>query len=142
LYGYGDSDSSIIKRGHRIFCSNRNNKNGCGKTFSILKSIFITNFIICADTVWNFLEKVGSGNTLAEAFRNTGSTMGKTTCYRIFKKFCFNQPRIRTRLLNTKSPPVLNCAKDPFIQTIHHLAAVFQNCPISEFQHHFQSSFL
>ena len=142
LYGYGVSVNSLIKRGRRIFCSNRNKKDGCGKTFSILKSVFIRNFVICADTLWSFLNKVKKGSTLIAAFRETGSQMSNTTCYRIFKRFMFNQPRIRTRLLNTKSPPDLTCVKSPVIQTIIHLEEVFQNCPVSNFQHYFQTSFL
>ncbi len=142
LYGFGKSSTCSIKRGHRIFCSNRKNKNGCGKTFSILKSVFIRNFMIGAKTLWDFLNKARYGIPLSKAFRSTGTNMSMTTCYRIFKKFRFNQPRIRTRLLNTKAPPDLTCVKSPLIQTIIHLEEVFQNCPVSDFQHHFQSSFL
>ncbi|MCK5543067.1 MAG: hypothetical protein KAI40_10275, partial [Desulfobacterales bacterium] len=40
LYGYDDTD--FVRRGHRIFCSNRNLRSGCGRTFPMLKSRFIT----------------------------------------------------------------------------------------------------
>ncbi len=142
LYGFSESTMDSIKRGHRIFCSNRKNKSGCGKTFSILKSVFIQNFVICAKTLWDFLNSARYGIPLSKAFRSTGTNMSMTTCYRIFKKFRFNQPRIRTRLLNTKAPPDLTCVKNPLIQTIIHLEEVFPNSPVSDFQHHFQSSFL
>lgn len=144
LYGYSETDMSRIKRGHRIFCSNRKKKHGCGRTFSILVSVFVKNFMISARTLWRFLEKVKEGTSLAGAFRDSGSHMGQTSTYRIFRKFRYNQVRIRTLLTGIKDPPGLKQVTDAAIQTIIHLKSVFRHssCPVSKFQHHFQTSFL
>jgi len=144
LYGYSETDSNRIRRGHRIFCSNRDNKNGCGKTFSVLKSTFIKNFVITAITLWCFLDNLRKGLSLIEAFRQTASSMGETNSYRLFRKFKNNQVRIRTYLSHLKDPPRLKQVAAPTIQTIVHLKQVFSHslCPICDFQHHFQTSFL
>lgn len=144
LYGYWETDTSRIKRGHRIFCSNRKRKKGCGRTFSILVSVFLKNSVISARSLWCFLENVKEGISLAKAFRDSGSDIGQTSTYRIFKKFRYNQVRIRTFLISVKDPPGLKHIADAAIQTIIHLKIVFKksSCPVSQFQHHFQTSFL
>ena len=141
LYGYGDeTGSGLIKRGRRIFCNNRKKRNGCGKTFSILKSRLIRNSMICADTLWAFLNRIKNGEFLAGAFRLSVKNMSKSSGYRLLRKFRLCQSRIRTRLNSIKDPPYLSINK-PFVQTIIHLEEVFQECPISSFQYHFQAGF-
>ncbi len=140
LYGYGET--SLLKRGHRIFCSNRKNGSGCGRTFSMLLSRFIKNFMISARVLSGFLDRIRQGLCPAEAFRDLGTQMSKTSCYRILNKFRHNQSRIRTLLTRIKDPPGLSCIKNPVAQTITHLTAVFKGCMVSKFQQYFQSSFL
>ncbi len=143
LYGYSENNTERIKRGRRIICSNRKNKKGCGKTHSILLSTFIKHFSISANTVWNFLNKVKHGIHLFKAFKDTGSKMRVTNCYRIFKKFKKSQFSIRTNLLLITIAPQMPHTTDPAIQTINHLKFVFEMspCPISRFQEYFQTSF-
>ncbi len=137
LYGYGDTD--LIKRGHRIFCSNRNKRSGCGRTFSMLKSWFIKNFIICTRMLSSFLDRIWQGMPTARAFKEM---MHPSGAYRILKKFRHNQVRIRTLLTRIKDPPDLSCIKDPVLQTIAHLKTVFKGCMVSQFQQYFQIPFL
>ncbi len=145
LYGYSEGyDHNRIKRGHRIFCSNRKKKKGCGRTFSILKAHIIKNFMISANTLWEYFLHVKDGLSLAKAFRESGSKMVETTIYRIFKKLRYQQPLIRTFLTRVKPPPQITHTKDPAILTLLHLSHVFKgfNCPISQFQHYFQTPFI
>lgn len=142
LYGYSEkSNAERIKRGYRIFCSSR--IKGCGKTFSFLHSDFIKKFTISAKTVWKFLEKIKEAASLAEAFRASDCTMEQTTPYRLSKKFKLKQSSIRTLLTRIKEIPMLQDTADAVIQTIVHLKSAFESgsCPISQFQHHFQTSF-
>lgn len=144
LYGYAEHNlSKSIRRGHRIYCSNRNRKKGCGRTFSILIACFIKNFRITAFTVWSFLDQWIQGIPLSEAFRRSGVKMGTTCVYRIFKRFKTSQTHIRTVLTRIKDPPHLPNTKDPLVLTIFHLKRIFNkhSCPISSFQHYFQTSF-
>ena len=144
LYGYSEQGTVIrIKRGHRIFCSNRDKKQGCGKTFSIMNSGFIKNCMISATSIWKFLNKIKNGRSLANAFRQSGSDMKESSIYRIFREFKRKQSRIRTFLTQIKDPPEITHTNNPAIQTICHLASVFEDnaCPISQFQYDFQTSF-
>jgi hypothetical protein len=144
LYGYSETGMERIRRGHRIFCSNRKMKKGCGRTFSILISVLIKNFILSTETLWCFLDKVKDGMSLAESFRASGSDMSDGAIYRILRKFRHNQVYIRTLLTGRRAPPDIKHVKDPVIQTIIHLKTAFNGslCPVSQFQYHFQTSFL
>ena len=142
LYGYDENGSDRVKRGKRIFCSNRKNKQGCGKTFSMLMAGMIKSMTIGAARVWNFLDNVRQGIPVSKAFSKTGTAMTVSSAYRIFKRFKENQPRIRTLLMSLKDPPVLPGVEDPAVCTLVHLESVFHDHPISAFQNHFQISFL
>lgn len=146
LYGYTeDTSSDVVKRGHRIFCSNRRRRKvqGCGRTFSVLMSGFIKNHIISAKSVWKLLEKIKEDMSLVRAVRSSDSNIEESGIYRIFRKFKDNQFKIRTLLMRIKEPPFLKHTKDSAIQTIEHLRSAFNGslCPVAEFQYHFQASF-
>ena len=144
LYGYSETNTSIIRRGHRIYCSKRNRKNGCGRTFSILVSVFLKDFITSANSLWLFLKEIREKKSLVSTFRESGSAIGQASIYRLFKRFRHNQVRIRSYLTRIKAPPCLKHTKSPSIQTILHLESVFKksSCPVAQFQHYFQASFL
>lgn len=144
LYGYTeDNNAEVVRRGHRIFCSNRGKGKGCGRTFSILMVCFIRNHILTAISVWEFLKNIKEEISLAEGLRRSVSTISDTGIYRIIRRFKENQVRIRTLLMEVKAPPFLKHTKDSIIQTIAHLKSSFSDsrCPVTEFQHHFQVSF-
>lgn len=147
LYGYTEDNSSeVIKRGHRIFCNNRlmRKVKGCGRTFTILMVCFIRNHTLTALTVWEFLKNIKEEISLVSSSRLSGNIISDTGIYRIIRKFKENQFRIRTLLMGVKGPPSLKHTKDSVIQTIEHLKSVFSGstCPVTEFQHYFQASFL
>lgn len=143
LYGYGEHDDSTIVRGRRIYCSNRHNKNGCGRTFCVLSASVLPKMVIGAQSLWRFLDNVKHGLCLARAFRAAGCTMAQSSIYRLFKMFSLNQMRIRTFLSGVKDPPAAEHVQCPLIQTILHLNSVFDTavCPITEFQYRFQAPF-
>ena len=140
LYGYGETD--LIRRGHRIFCNNRNNRSGCGRTFSFLQTGCIRNFVIFSKFLSVFLENIRQGFCPTEAARESGINMSTTSIYRLFNRFKLNQSRIRSYLLRLKGPPPTVDTNDPVIQTLTHLTSVFTPCIVSGFQHYFQTSFL
>ena len=139
LYGYGEKDP--VRRGRRIFCSNRGNRGGCGRTWSFLLAGCIRNFMIFAGFLSRFLEKLRQGFCPAEAAREAGIRMSETTIYRLCNRFGQNQSRIRTYLSRVKDPPPLDDVADPVMQTIVHLKAVFTGCIVSRFQLYFQAPF-
>jgi len=144
LHGYlrGNSEdicTKMIKRGHRIFCSNRRKQggNGCGKTISILLCAFIKYFTITSNTVWTFLNNLKRGLNRLRALGHTD--LVASSIYRIYERFKHNQTVIRTLLSRIKKPPDLNTGKDPVIATIIHLESVFKKHPITRFQYYFQT---
>ena len=141
LYGYCEQDSSRSIRGHRIYCSNRHNKKGCGRTFCVLPASVLPRFVISAQSLWRFLSNVKKGLSLAGSFRTAGCRMAQSSIYRLFKKFSLNQMRIRSFLYRIKDPPAVKYAHTPFVQTILHLKSTFNiaDCPITEFQFYFQA---
>lgn len=143
LFGYNDADYGCtikIKRGHRVFCSNRNNRKGCGKTYSILLSHFIKHFLFTARTVWRFFLAIISGICKMKAL--TGTVASLSSPYRLWNRLHANTANIRT-CLSRASPPPDTSSTDPEIQTIEHLQVVFVHSenPISAFQLAFQTSF-
>lgn len=142
LYGYSESGSEKEKRGRRIFCSNRKNRKGCGKTFSMLFSGFIPNRTIRSDGLWDFLSRIKDNLSIAKAFKGAKIPLSASSAHRIFKDFTENQPVIRTLLMGLKAPPVLPDVENPNVCTIIHLESVFKDGPVSAFQQHFNRSFL
>ena len=128
-------------RGHRIFCSNRKKRNGCGRTICILLSSILKHFTIDAGTLWDFINFILKGHNKAEGFRNILYMFSISTAYRLWSIFCFNQSFIRTLLHKISKPPD-GKNFNPLLQTIEHLKIIGGELmsPISSFQHRFQSS--
>jgi hypothetical protein len=140
LRGYDDSHgSATTKRGHSIFCSNRNRRKGCGETVSVLLAHCIKHFIFTARTIWLFYSNALSGMSKRRSMGNVPAS--PSTPYRLWKRLCDNIPNIRTRLSHIAAPP--DTADVPEIQTLKHLTDVFadHHNPISAFQLLFQDSF-
>jgi hypothetical protein len=135
--------NKTITRGRRFFCSNRNKRSGCGKTFSLLKSNIIKNFIITANSIWKYLKNLAVNMSKKEAFNRTEVIHSDSAVYRLFSKFKLKQSNIRSLLSRISKPPGLNNTTDPIIQTIMHLKKTFNgyDCPVTAFQYRFQTSF-
>ena len=131
-------------RGRRIFCSNRNRRPGCGKTFSLLAANSLKGFNICAHSLWHFLNNIAKGMCKIQALRSLNIPFSDSTVYRLFKKFSIGQSRIRTILLRHCPPLKPSNIHNPAIQTIFHLKSAFNTspCPITAFQQSFQTPFL
>lgn len=145
LYGYDEkSHHQKIIRGHRIFCSNRNLKRGCGRTFSILAAHVLRNFTITTQSLWNFLNNLLQGMTKLAAFGLTDLPFSPSSVYRLYQRIYLRQHRLRTLLLKRIPPPECVQSRNPLIKTILHLQSAFKrdSDPLSAFQLHFQTSLL
>jgi hypothetical protein len=142
LRGYDETGSDPeSRRGHRIFCSNRKNRIGCGKTFSIILKSLLKHFFIRAATIWKFFSHIAKGLPKNKASQETGSIPYSSSGYRLFRRFKANQTYLKTKLFSVCEPPS-SLKDDPTIQTILHLEKAFPSGdPISDFQLYFQSSF-
>jgi hypothetical protein len=159
LWGYDEkSCSKKLIRGRRIFCCGRNNRRGCGKTFSVLAINVLRKFIISADSLWEFLKNISGGTDKKNSLRALNFSFSDSSAYRLWKRFRLVQTKIRVLLLKLCRPPIFT-HRDPAIQTILHLKAAFSRkagsryvfyfgagksgiCPIAAFQGYFQTDFL
>jgi len=145
LRGYKENSDEKVIRGRRIFCNNRKKcKNGCGRTCSVLKAAFLTNFSISAHSLWCFLKGIADPSDRLASFRTLRTTFHESAAYRLWSRFENGLTGIRSFLtMHCPRPklPITRCAPT---QTIAHLRAVFTGaaCPIAAFQERFQVSFL
>ena len=140
LKGYAPGRyAEFCNRGHRVFCSDRGRRKGCGRTFSILLSIFMKRFTFCTKRIHSLLKNIMNG------FGPTGNyqkTVSVSSVYRIKKLFKINQHHVREKLFQIGPPPFCD-THDPILKTLKHLALCFpdRNDPIRAFQLHFQKPF-
>jgi hypothetical protein len=147
LYGFDDSSPQRkTLRARRIFCSNRNKRRGCGRTFSVWMADKIRRLSLTTGHLWRFLQRAAAGS-IAAAIRAANGHLSDRTWQRIWKRFDHSQSKIRTALLGRCPPPELPA--DPWrrpaaAHVLAHLQAAFPNadCPIATFQHALQSFFV
>jgi hypothetical protein len=139
LYGFDDSSPQRkTLRARRIFCSNRNARRGCGRTFSVWLADKIRRLSLTTHGLWKFLQRAVAG-TIAAAIRAADCRLSDRTWQRIWKRFDQGQSKIRTALLERCPPPESPAepARRPAAaQVLAHLQAAFSNadCPIAAFQ--------
>ena len=138
LYGFDESNPQRkAVRAQRIFCSNRQARRGCGRTFSVWLADKIRRLSLTTGGLWRFLHRAVAGSILA-AIRAVDCHLSDRTLQRIWKRFNHGQSKIRTALLGRCPPPELPAepAQRPAAQVLAHLHAAFPDalCPIAAFQ--------
>jgi hypothetical protein len=130
-------------RGQRVFCSNRGQRGGCGRTFSLLLAEVLPRHTMTASLVWQCLVKLVAGFSLKAAAETVRLPFALETLYRLQRKLKRGLDSVRTRLCRRGAPPQ-STQIEPLLQTVEHLQAVFPGspCPPVDFQLHFQHPFL
>lgn len=143
LVGYGGQGSERQKRGHRVFCSNRHRKRGCGKTFSVLFSLLLKARIIPAALVVSFIGTVLAGACQHAAWLSLAHGFSLESGYRIWRDWMASQAYLRTWLCRKIPPPRPECVGDGMAQTWDHPRRAFAGrpCPVAAFQEDFQQPF-
>src|SRR5271155_4021704 len=104
LYGYDESSPQRkTLRARRIFCSNRNARPGCGRTFSIWSADKIRRLSLSTHAVWQFLQR--AADNIAAAVRAADCLRSDKTWQRLWKRFDLGQSKIRTALAARCPPP-------------------------------------
>ena len=134
LRGYDESsprDKTV--RARRIFCSNRNNRPGCGRTFSVWIADKIRRLSLTAQGLWRFLQAVVADG-ISAAIRRVHCHLSDRQMQRIWKRFVLGQSSIRAALWPVCKPP--ESAQSPAAEVLAHLQAAFPHadCPIADFQ--------
>jgi hypothetical protein len=146
LRGFDDSSPQrMTVRARRVFCSNRNARPGCGRTFSVWYADKIRRLGLTANTLWRFLQLAVVGS-IGAAIRSVNCHLGDRTLQRIWKRFDLGQSKIRTALSQRCSPPMLPAepSQRPAAHVLAHLRTAFPlaDCPIAAFQHTLRTFFI
>ena len=130
-------------RGQRVFCSNRGQRGGCGRTFFLVLADVLPRHTLTASLVWRWLVQVLAGLSLKAAAEKMRLPFALETLYRLRRGLRRKLDGLRTRLAGRCGPPSVTHA-DPLHQTLAHLRMAFprSQCPPAEFQLHFQRPFL
>jgi hypothetical protein len=126
-----------------VFCSNRGQRGGCGKTFSLVLADILPRHTLTALLVWQWLVKLLAGLSIKAAVEKARLPFALETVYRLRRRLQRGLDQVRTRLWREQSPPASGQV-DPLLQTVEHLRQVFSDsaCPPAAFQLHFQRPFL
>ena len=143
LYGFDEtSPQRETVRAQRIYCSNRNARPGCGRTFSIWRADKIRRLSLTTGALWQFLQ-LAVASTIVAAGLAVKARLRERTWQRIWQRFQRAQSQIRTALCGRCPPPEVPPRPPPSqsrhlpeAQLLAHLEAAFPDvhCPIAAFQ--------
>ena len=140
LEGYDQQNTrQKVVRALRIYCSNRGNSKGCGRTFSVWIAEKVKRLFLNAQQLWDFLEQTSATGNKSRAFYQLQCPLSDTAPFRIWNRFLKAQTAIRTVLLTICQPPQQPSDLDgsPAQATVAHLKEAFKNSnlnPIAAFQ--------
>jgi len=143
LRGFDDSCKQATVRARQIFCSNRNHRPGCGRTFSIWRADKIQRLGLTTGSLWRFLQRAVADGSRA-AIRGSHCPLSDRTLLRIWKRFKLGQSKLRTALFERCPPPELPAQCRPTAQVLAHLQAAFPDAPspIATFQQTLRTFFM
>jgi hypothetical protein len=126
-----------------VFCSNRGQRGGCGKTFSLVLAGVLPRHTVSAPWVWRWLLKLLTGLSVKAAVEQLRLPLALETFHRLRRRLLRGLDQVRTRLCRELPPPA-SSQSQPLWQTVEHLRAAFpaSACPVVDFQLRFQHPFL
>ena len=130
-------------RGKRVFCSNRGQRGGCGRTFAFFLADILPRHTLTASWLWRWLVKLLGGLSLKAAVEQLALPFALETGYRLRRELQGRLGSLRERLCRKLAPPP-SSHSDPVLQTLDHLQTAFPGspCPPADFQLCFQRPFL
>lgn len=121
LRGYSESGAAFVTRGRRFFCSNRGQRPGCGRTFSILLASLLSRSVVTATTLTVFVLAALAGLSIASAWLQAVSRrFSPSTGFRLWRRIINAQVHLRSQLSRRGPPPVSQCRR-PLAQLIEHM---------------------
>lgn len=124
LRGYSERGQEREVRGRRLFCSNRQRRPGCGRTFSVKLATVIAGFIVRTLTLFRFASAVLGGLTRRAAWLGAaGGALSLSSGYRLWSRLTAAQSALRARLSREVPAPACT-AREPLAQLLAHLAVV------------------
>ena len=147
LYGNDPANpGSQAERGQRVFCSDRGQRGGCGRTFSIFLAEVLPRHTVRAGVVSRLLKELLAGSSIkaaVEKLPQNCSGFGLETLYHSLARLRGRLDAVRSWLCRRQAAPE-SSQSEPLLQTAEHLQRVFPEalCPVSEFQVVFQEPLL
>ncbi len=139
LYGNDvHNPAGRIVRGQRLFCSNRDKREGCGRTTPVFLSHIIPGYTISASILWPvlaaLLQAMGSGS-IAACAESVPWPFSLEALYHLLRALRRRLDRLRTGLFSIGPPPLVSSLSDPLLHAVEHLRALFpgEPCPLSAF---------
>jgi hypothetical protein len=122
-------------RGQRVFCSNRGQRGGCGRTFSVFLADILPRHSVSASMLWTVLGLWLGGLSLRAATLSLGSLLCLDTFYHLRQRLRARLDVLRPLLCRLQNPPP-SSHSDPLLQTLEHFQSVFADvaCPFQQFQ--------
>jgi len=124
-------------RGQRVFCSNRGQRGGCGRSFPLFLADVMPRHTVTAPLLWTLLCLLLDGLSLNAAFESFVSLFCLDTFYRLRRQLRGRLVCLRTLLCRLKVPPE-SFQSDPLLQSVEHFQTAFPDtdapCPLGQFQ--------
>ena len=130
-------------RGQRVFCSNRGQRRGCGRTFSLFLAEVLPRHSFTATFLGQLLAGLLTQAGVKAATQSLRLPFALESIYHLLQRLRRRLDGVRTFLCRRRSAPE-SSQTDPLLQTIEHLQLAFVGslCPVSEFQLAFQQPLL
>jgi len=130
-------------RGQRVFCSNRGQRGGCGRTFAIFFADILPRHTVSATLLWKLLGQLLTSTSVEAAAPSLGLPFALETLYHVLQRLRQRLDAVRSLLCRQQKPPA-SAQSDPLLQTAEHLRSVFAQslCPLAGFQQLFQQPLL
>jgi hypothetical protein len=143
---YGNDPAKVDKqsaRGQRVYCSNRGQRSGCGRTFSLFLAQVLPRHTVRAGPLWSLLKELLGGISIRAAVERLRLPFALESLYHLLCRLRQRLDALRARLCRRQKAPD-SSQIDPLLQTVEHLQSVFQGavCPAAEFQVTFQQPLL
>lgn len=117
-----------LQRGHRVYCSNRGRRGGCGRTFPILLAHVLPRHTFSAKLLWAVFHGLLGGLSIRASWQSAGKPLALETTYHLIQRLRHRLSDVRAALSRLTTPPA-GVASDPLLQTLEHLRAAFPGCP-------------
>ena len=145
---YGNDPSSTggqdrVQRGQRVWCSNRGQRGGCGRSFAIFLADVLPRHTVTGPWLWRLLDRLLAGGSIKAVAEALGLPFALETVYHLLHRLRQRLARVRSALCREQKPPA-SSQTDPLLQTAEHLQSLFPRgvCPPGDFQLRFQCPLL
>jgi hypothetical protein len=144
LYGNDpDRPAGQRLRGQRVFCCDRGQRGGCGRTFSVFLADVLPRFSVSASLLWQLLLLLLPGGSIQAAIHALRLPFAPETLYHLLQRLRLRLDVLRVNLCQV-APSAPSSQSDPLLQTVEHFRTAFAPapCPIQEFQSRLQKALL